>query len=192
MKLMQEWGWQVEGVDFDPEAIENARRKGLTVHAGSLAEQAFPDESFDVVVMSHIIEHVHDPIAFLRHANRLLRPGGRIILATPNAWSLGHRLWEGDWVSLATPYHLFIFNPLALARVLHEAGFSRVFCSSEPRWADQAFVASRAVRRLGHYEPHSSQSMALRLYGWLMASVEWLCLGLRKTLGEEIVAYGIK
>lgn len=192
MKLMQDWGWQVEGIDFDAGAIQNARRKGLTVYQGSLASRALPDGTFDVIIMSHIIEHVHDPVGFLRHAHRLLKPGGRVVLATPNAWSFGHWLWEGDWVSLATPYHLFIFNPPALARTLREAGFSRVFCSTRPRWADHSFVASRQVRRSGRYEPGSALSLTLRLYGWIMAGIEWLGLGLRRTLGEEIVAFGIK
>ncbi len=192
MKLMHDWGWQVEGVDFDTGAIQNARSKGLTVHQGSVADLALPDGSFDAITMSHIIEHVHDPIGFLKHANRLLKPGGRVVLATPNAWSLGHKIWRNDWVSLATPYHLFIFNPPTLARILRKAGFSQVFCSTKPRWADQAFIASRAVRRSGHYELGSPQSNTLRLYGWLMACAERIGLGLRRTLGEEIVAFGVK
>src|SRR5579875_2118772 len=53
-------------------------------------------------------------------------------------------------------------------------------------------LTSRSVRRTGKYDRGSPQSSMLRLYGWLMAIMEWLGGGLCKTLGEEIVAWGIK
>jgi 2-polyprenyl-3-methyl-5-hydroxy-6-metoxy-1,4-benzoquinol methylase len=72
---MRSLGWQTEGVDVDPVAVEAARRNGFKPRTGSLHEQRFPDASFDAVVMSHVIEHVHHPRALLEEVRRVLKPG---------------------------------------------------------------------------------------------------------------------
>jgi 2-polyprenyl-3-methyl-5-hydroxy-6-metoxy-1,4-benzoquinol methylase len=193
MKLMKEWGWHVEGVDFDSAAIENARKKGLTAHLGALSDQAFADNSFDAVIMSHVVEHVPRPIDFLREVYRILRPGGRLVIATPNAWSLGHRLWRNAWISLATPYHLFVFNPSSLSAVMVRAGFAVVSLRTTTRWAQQSFMASLCIYRFGCViRGDIPQSLPFRLFGSCMAGFEWLSLCFRKNLGEEIVATGTK
>jgi 2-polyprenyl-3-methyl-5-hydroxy-6-metoxy-1,4-benzoquinol methylase len=55
--LMQKLGWQVQGVDFDLQAVRVATAKGLKVRLGSLSDQMYPDEFFDVLTMNHVIEH---------------------------------------------------------------------------------------------------------------------------------------
>ena len=75
LEFLHQLGWQAEGLDLDPAAVKAASARGLTVHAGSLKEQFFPDGSFDAVVSSHVIEHVHDPVGLLRECGRILKPG---------------------------------------------------------------------------------------------------------------------
>ncbi len=87
---------RVAGVDVSPRAIEAAQRRAIDgrpefVLGGGL-ELPFPDDSFDVVTSFQVLEHVPDPRVFLRELTRVTRPGGRIILATPNAAT---RLYPG-------------------------------------------------------------------------------------------------
>ena len=132
---MRSLGWRVEGVDFDPAAVAVARRKGLSVREGSLREQNFPDACFDAVVMSHVIEHVHEPRELLIEVRRILKPSGRLVIATPNASSLGHRILRDAWPFLDPPRHLQIFTPRALEAIVRAAGFDDVRVCTEIRSA---------------------------------------------------------
>lgn len=94
---------RVVGVDVSPRAIEAAERRAVDgrpefVLGGGL-DLPFPDAAFDLVTSFQVLEHVPDPIAFLNELARVTRPGGQIILATPNAAT---RLYPG-----MTPWNRF-------------------------------------------------------------------------------------
>lgn len=121
--VMQNLGWEVVGIDPDPGAIEAAARRGFEVSRATLEEAAFPDGSFDVITMSHVIEHVPDPEATLKESLRVLRPGGWLSIATPNAKSLGRRRFGRDWLGWSIPYHLLVFTPRTLRDAITRSGF---------------------------------------------------------------------
>ena len=75
-------------MDFDEKSVRNARSKGLNVHYGDLLAQKFESGIFDAVVMSHLIEHVPSPLSVLQESYRVLKPGGVLVVLTPNTASL--------------------------------------------------------------------------------------------------------
>ena len=192
LKGMHELGWQVEGVDFDPEAVRNASVKGLKVHLGSLAEQKFADNTFDAVIMSHLIEHVPDPRALLRECYRLLKPAGHLVIITPNVNGWGHRLYGVDWRGLEPPRHLHIFAPGPLKAVLRETGFHKVHLSTTIRAADFYFIASYSLRQTGRHEMGATQLRRARFWGLAMQAIEWARLKLDRQAGEEIASIAQK
>lgn len=115
-------GWRIEGVDFDQESVNFARQQGLSVQLGSLEEQHYPNESFDAVTLSHVIEHVPDPVRTLKECARILKPGGQLVIYTPNSSSLGHRILRKYWRGLEPPRHLHLFGPNSLSAIVGEAG----------------------------------------------------------------------
>lgn len=116
-------GWQVMGVDFDPQAVSNARVRGLDVRAGGI--EAVEDQvgSFDVVTISHVIEHVPDPAQLLKAAFRLLKKDGMLWLETPNIDAFGHARFGPYWRGLEVPRHLVVFSRTGLFDLMHKAGF---------------------------------------------------------------------
>ena len=123
METLERYGWKTTGTDFDPLAIANAKSKGFDVYLGELEDQNFAENSFDAVLLSHVIEHVPHPIQLLTECHRVLKPGGHLIVITPNANSAGHRQFGQSWRGLEVPRHLQIFTPQSLTNIGTQAGF---------------------------------------------------------------------
>jgi 2-polyprenyl-3-methyl-5-hydroxy-6-metoxy-1,4-benzoquinol methylase len=186
---MRAVGWDVEGVDFDPQAVEVARARGLTVHCGDLIRQEYPDAHFDVVHLGHVIEHVHDPLGLVRECRRILQPGGRLVLLTPNAGGWGHRHFDRDWYALDPPRHLHLFRVANLVEVVRRAGFVRVEARSLCRDARTVLVVSGMYRSYGlpWGELKGRYGLAWKVRGVLYQTWEQvLSLGRGQT-GEEIL-----
>jgi SAM-dependent methyltransferase len=131
MKMRSHGDWELYGVEFDAAAAAKARARGIDARAGDVGGAGFEDESFDLIRMGHVIEHVLDPAQTVAHVSRLLKPGGYFVGETPNADCVDFRLFGKYWGSLHVPRHLTFFNPENLARLLTRLGFRDV--KVEPR-----------------------------------------------------------
>ena len=191
LRDMQSFGWQVYGVDFDEAAVAKAREKGLQVAHGDLHSQRYPDDHFDAIVMSHVIEHVHEPSAILQECHRILKPGGRLVMVTPNSDGLGHRLFGANWRGLEPPRHLHIFNVKTLTRLLDKERFIECEVKSTVRDANGMLAYSMLLRR-GLSRHGIKIPLFVHVAAKLLQAFEYLALGLGKQLGEEIAAIGRK
>jgi 2-polyprenyl-3-methyl-5-hydroxy-6-metoxy-1,4-benzoquinol methylase len=126
MMKMRDLGWTVSGIDFDPKAVMTAKSLGFDVYCGSIPEVYFPSNSFDAIIMNHVIEHVPNPREVLSACERILKPGGKLALATPNSSSWGRRLFRRSWRGFEPPRHLYLFSPVSMKKALQGAGFSNM------------------------------------------------------------------
>ena len=187
---MADLGWQVQGLDSDPAAVRVASSKGLKVTQGTLQSQQFAAESFDVIFMGHVIEHVHDPISLMKECYRVLRPGGKLIVVTPNVRSWGHRLYKRHWRGLEPPRHLQIFARPSLLRLSAAAGFASCECLAITRGAGDILLASRALK--SNKAHAGSVKGALRPVAEFINLWEWAGSLLDDDAGEELVLVGSK
>lgn len=118
-------GWQLEGLEPDPGAARAARQRGMIVHQSPLPRTGLPDETYDAVTMSHVIEHLHDPKSALQEIWRILKPGGSLWIATPNIHATGFHRFGEHWRGLEPPRHLVLFHASALVSMLTHAGFAK-------------------------------------------------------------------
>ena len=123
MQSLSRKGWQVDGIEFSPQAADRARRLGFQVHAGSIDEAPEPDQAYDLVVAWMVLEHLHDPVGSLRKLLRWTRPGGWLALSVPNAGSAEFRLFGDAWYALQLPTHLTHFTPESLLQTLADGGW---------------------------------------------------------------------
>ncbi len=147
LELVREGGWAVTGADPDPIVVQTARERGLDVRQGGI--EAFSDQagSFDVVTLSHVIEHVSNPRDTLRSAYNLLKPGGTLWICTPNLAGPGHRHFGRHWRGLEPPRHLVIFNRSALLKCAASLGFTDFVDLPYAPIIKLRFLASNAVKQ---------------------------------------------
>ncbi len=190
---MRDLGWEVEGIDFDPVAVDGARRRyGLEVRHGLFEDEDYPLDHFDAIVMSHVIEHVSDPLALLAKCRRILRPSGRLVLLTPNIESLGHSRFGSSWVHLDPPRHLHLFSLATLREMAERSGFGITTLRSTTRWARGVWVLSNYIRNDGTTGMLKRGTLNMRLRSILFQAMEAIMLFERPSTGEEIVLIASK
>jgi len=192
LATMDQLGWDVCGVDIDEAALRQARRKGLPVSLGTLEEQNYPGAAFDAVTMSHVIEHLSSPAETLREALRILKPGGSLVVLTPNSESLGHRLFGSSWLHLDPPRHLYMFNSRTLFTLVSSVGFSNVETYTSARAAGTMLVASVLIKqsRVGRIRSVIHERVPV----WARAGqlAESLMLTFSPGIGEEVMLISTK
>lgn len=117
-------GYAAAGCDVSAWAVEAARRRGFDARTGVLQALQYPEGAFDIVVANHTLEHIPEPLPFLREARRLLAPGGLLAIGVPNHASLMSTVMGARWHSLLPDQHYWHFTPATLTRMLREAGFA--------------------------------------------------------------------
>jgi ubiquinone/menaquinone biosynthesis C-methylase UbiE len=187
--------WAVDGVDFDPKAIENARlRYGLDLHHGDLLALRLPENSFDAVTLSHVIEHVPDPVALLQEVRRILKPGARTVITTPNNGSLGHLKFGQYWFGLDPPRHLFLFSPNSLNELARLALLKPLHVNSTAANADIFLGGSFSIQSASDHriKPQPSLSMLRTVKAVWWQYQEHFALSSRPHCGEEAVLIATK
>ena len=159
LQTMRDLGWEVSGTEIDAEAAAVARQRlaGAVIHEGRVEDLALDPAHYQAVTLVHVIEHLLDPVATLRACARLLAPGGRIALVTPNAASLGRREFGVHWRGWEPPRHIQVWELASLCRLAEEAGL-RVCAASTGSSA--AFFLYRESARLRGDAPSTLRALA--------------------------------
>jgi SAM-dependent methyltransferase len=196
-------GFEVHGVEVSADAARGADPRAEIRIAPRLADAGYPAAYFDEIVIWHVLEHLHDPRAALLEAHRILKPGGRLVVAVPNFSSWQAR-WTGPaWFHLDLPRHLWHFPLEALHQLLRDCGFEirsehHFSLRQNPfGWLQSALNRVPGMPRNGLYtllQHHPAQgpapfSAATRLWLWL-SFVFGTPLGLLATLAETALRNG--
>jgi len=144
---LSQLGWEAFGLDVDPVAAGNARaRSGCEVRVGTLASTDYPAGHFDLVYMSHVFEHLSDPVRAAERCLELLAPGGRLVLVYPNPAALTARIHGRFSCVFEPPRHLVLPSGVAVSNLLGRAGYVAVRAASTARSAATYHAASRGLR----------------------------------------------
>jgi 2-polyprenyl-3-methyl-5-hydroxy-6-metoxy-1,4-benzoquinol methylase len=115
-------GWERHGQEVSKPCADHAAQY-CSAFQGTLEAAAYPESYFDVVVSMSVVEHIPDPVPTIREMWRVLKPGGKLVLRTPNFDSGAARRFGANYRLLQTPGHVTLFSDMSLARLLHDVGF---------------------------------------------------------------------
>jgi len=175
-------GWPVTGVEPSRWAGDVARRRGFTVHSGTVTTAPLVPKSFDVVTMWDVVEHLTDPVAVLARARELTSDDGWLVAATLNVEAWIARLMGRRWPWYMR-MHLIYYTRQTLTAVLARAGWRTVAIEPYPHVVTLGYLA----RKLGVYTPRIGRALA--------GALRRLGLAERRIaidLGDCITAYAVK
>lgn len=167
LTVAKESGWETVGIEPNRWMVAWGNRKyGVNLKAGVLTQAGFKPESFDAVTMWDVLEHTPDPMAELREAWRVLKPGGVLVINYPNIGSVLARLAGANWWFLLS-VHLYYFTHRTMREYLSAAGFEVV---SIRRYV-QTLSLEHLIKMAGLYSPAISKlglavARALHIHGW--------------------------
>ncbi|MGH2592809.1 MAG: class I SAM-dependent methyltransferase [Anaerolineae bacterium] len=177
-------GWEAWGIEPSHWAVGEARQRGLPhMVEGTLDSVDLPATSFDVVTMWDVIEHVTDPFLEIQHAQRLLKPGGVLVVHTMDIDSPFARMMGARWPWLME-MHIYFFSRRTLKAMLAKAGFTVIRAAPQGRYLRLGYFATRVGGLLG--QPVG------RAFGGLFKLLRLSQAPIPINLGDLFTAYAIK
>ncbi|MEO8174978.1 MAG: class I SAM-dependent methyltransferase [Sediminibacterium sp.] len=137
--IMKHAGWNVTALEPDDIARKNAKDKyGLELQS---PENLFsqPASQFDAITMWHVLEHVHDLHPYLEQFEKILKPGGKLIIAVPNYTSYDAKVYKENWAAYDVPRHLYHFSPKSISILMEMHGLK--VDEIKPMWFDSFYVS---------------------------------------------------
>lgn len=184
MEFMNRYGWETSGIDFDPKAINTAKLKNINVKLGTLEEQKFSDNYFDVITLSHVIEHVYDKVKLLKECYRILKPGGKVVVSTPNTQSLCHNKFKENWRGLEPPRHIHLFSPQTIVNMVKKSGFYKFKVFTNCRGVRYIYRTSSLMQQ--NRDPNENDIL-LKVMARLFSFLECALIKIRVECGEELI-----
>lgn len=130
------------GTEFSPQGAELARQTGAEVFVGGI-EQLPRDARFDCVIATQVIEHVYDPLAFITDLAGHVKPGGHVLLATPDIGGPLRKLMGRSWPSFKVPEHVVYFDFRSLEKLMRGAGLEEVSRMPHPHAFPIGLIAAK-------------------------------------------------
>jgi len=131
-------GWQTIGIEPNKQAKKCALSKGLKVFDNKELSH-LKANSFDVITLWHVLEHLPQLEEQITHFKRLLKPDGNLVIAVPNFKSYDAKYYKSNWAAYDVPRHLWHFSKTSIQKLFERKGFELI--STKPMWFDAIYVS---------------------------------------------------
>jgi ubiquinone/menaquinone biosynthesis C-methylase UbiE len=127
------------GVDF--------KENSINFEEGNLEELEYPANFFDAIIMDNVLEHVPDPIVFMKKVLSILKPGGYIFGTTPNFSSVDRFVFQRYWGGFHMPRHIYVFSAKNLKLFMKNMGIPHIKFPLNANAADWAVSVQNFIRK---------------------------------------------
>lgn len=146
LQIAKDLGWDVIGLEIDPNAVKAAKAHGLNVIEGGFNHLTQVTDKFDCVICSHVLEHVYEPSTLIDLLTKMVKPKGVLLLSLPNSKSHVRTLYGANWRGIEAPRHLGIPALATVIEILREKGFSHV--KQQDIYYGTCMESNRIMKRL--------------------------------------------
>lgn len=136
---MKQAGWLVTGLEPDPDARRMAKELYNVALDDSAHIYMLSENSYDVITLWHVLEHVHDLQGYVTKMKSLLKEKGKLIIAVPNYTSKDAAAYDAYWAAYDVPRHLYHFSPKSMQMLMDKHGLT--IESYKPMWFDSFYVS---------------------------------------------------
>jgi SAM-dependent methyltransferase len=119
---LKEMDYDLHGAEYDPHLLGQLAQSGIAIHNVAALTDDHWDATFDHITLSHVLEHVPDPVALLSRLSRWLKPGGSLYVELPNADATGIAIFGRYWRGLEAPRHFALPSQKSLVAAFARAG----------------------------------------------------------------------
>ncbi len=154
LKIAERRGWSAVGVEISSWAVTEGKKDGLNVIEGSLLDAKFPTDHFDALSMFDVLEHLATPKEYLKEIHRILKPGGVLVVETPNVDGFFARyVYKQDADLIKPRAHICLYGPKSAKRLFSPMGFSSIeimtfpYCRKISPSYIRSIIASRVRRQ---------------------------------------------
>jgi 2-polyprenyl-3-methyl-5-hydroxy-6-metoxy-1,4-benzoquinol methylase len=155
LKRLQDYGWNTQGVEMSERASHLAKKEnGLNVVTGSIDDFDFKPESFDVIIMDMVLEHLYNPLSVIEKISNWLKKDGELIFSIPYFHGTEFKIFKQHTYTLHLPNHIVFFNKKSLRAILKNKFSDTKFIFQH---FDRDFVAS------AHYKFIETNSIVYKI-----------------------------
>lgn len=166
IKAAANLGFQPIGIELSRWLTQHGKEEyGLDIRPGTLEEQNFQPESFDIITLWDVIEHLTDPYSVIARASLLLRKGGILVINYPNYNSVARRILGVKWPFFLN-VHLIYFTPSTIANFLTTHGFRPLLTKPFFQTLELGYVLERAAACFSVFGMACAAAGVLRLNHW--------------------------
>ncbi len=144
-------GWECHGIDINAKVKPFFKDSGVHLKIGDVLKASYKKNSFDLIVMNDLIEHIPDPRALLRKVHELLKQHGLLFLVTPDDGSFIAKIMGKHWFHFKPREHLYYFSKQHLRRLLRETGFTPYSFKHLGRYRSLNTLAEKSASFLGPF-----------------------------------------
>lgn len=121
---IQALGAEAYGTEEDRNVEKIAQALGLKIFFGDIMQAGYPDQFFDTITMSQLLEHISDPVQFLKNVKTKLKPTGQVVMSFPNIDGSQQQHTGRKWINWHIPFHVNFFTRQSIQQVAEQAGFT--------------------------------------------------------------------
>lgn len=144
LNAIKEKGWEVAGIEPDEGARDQAKKLFHIDLAETNALEQLPENSFDVITLWHVLEHIHQLHTYIEKLKKLLKQSGKIFIAVPNYQSFDASVYKLYWAAYDVPRHLYHFTPKAMEILMQQHGLKII--AKKPMWFDSFYISLLSSR----------------------------------------------